>query len=220
MSPWLRLRVRLDRVVAALLLVPAAPVIGALALLIKRDGGPALIEVPRIGMNGHILPMWKLRSMRADRPGGLSGGADLTARDDDRITPIGRRIRKTHVDELPQLWNIVLGNMALIGARPEAPGYVDLGDDRWKRILSAPPGIMGFTQVLVHRWEAEILLADRSATVYRSTILPLKVALDDLYVRTASPWLDLLVVIGAFTGRDARLRKIAARAVPAFSEVP
>ncbi len=225
MSPWLRRRLILDRLVAAVLLVPVAPVVAILALLVRRgDGGPALVRVPRVGRSGNLLGMWKLRSMRASAPGGLAGGADLTARDDDRVTPIGARLRRWRLDELPQLVNVVRGEMALIGPRPEAPGYVDLADDRWRTILSTPPGIAGATQILVNRWEAEVLRSTTGDAAYRHEILPVKVALDEWYVRCATPALDLLILRSlarTLAGRGApRLRARAGRAVRESSVLP
>jgi lipopolysaccharide/colanic/teichoic acid biosynthesis glycosyltransferase len=224
MSAWLRLRVRLDRAVAAVLLVPAAPVLAAIALLVRRDGGPPFITVRRRGRGGADLGMWKVRTMRASGPGGLAGGAALTAGDDDRITPVGRRIRRFRLDELPQLLNVVRGDMALLGPRPEAPEYVDLDDARWQAILEAPPGIAGVTQVLVNHWEAEILRRDTGDAPYVDVVLPVKVAVDAWYVRHASPWIDVLALAalaGSVAGRATpRLRRRVERDVPELAALP
>jgi lipopolysaccharide/colanic/teichoic acid biosynthesis glycosyltransferase len=218
MSRWLRARTRADRVIAAALLVVVAPVIGVLALAIRlADRGPGLIRVPRVGRGGTEFGMWKLRSMRATSSDGTASGAALTARDDDRITPLGRRLRRFRLDELPQLLNVLRGEMSLIGPRPEAPAYVDRTDDQWRTILAAPPGIAGATQVLVDRWEAKVLDAATSDAVYRETILPVKVALDAWYVGAATPRLDALVVrslVASLTGRHpTHLREVATAAV-------
>lgn len=220
MTRWLRVRTRLDRAVAAVLLVFAAPVLAVLGVVVKRDRGPAFVRVPRVGRGGRELGMWKVRTMRATGPGGLAGGDALTAKGDDRITPVGRRIRRARVDELPQLWNIVRGEMAILGPRPEAPVYVDLEDDGWQRVLAMPPGIGGPTQLLVNRWEADALLAGGADDVYRSTILPVKVGIDAWYVTEATPLVDALVVVGLATGRCDRLRRIVERRVPAAAAIP
>jgi lipopolysaccharide/colanic/teichoic acid biosynthesis glycosyltransferase len=194
-SPWLRVRVQVDRLAAALLLVPVAPVIAVLALWVRvADGAPALISVSRMGQGGREFPMWKLRTMRPALPDGRAGGAELTRRDDQRITPVGRRLRHWRLDELPQLWNVVRGEMALLGPRPEAPAYVNLDDHRWTQILSVPPGIAGATQVLVNRWEAEVLTDDGTTDTYGTVVLPVKVELDGWYVRRATPGLDVLIL--------------------------
>ena len=116
------------------------PLIAGLMVAIRlNDGGPTIIAVPRVGRNGRTFGMWKLRSMRAETPDGMAKGVALTTEHDDRITPIGRRMRAWHLDELPQLFNVVRGEMCLLGARPEAPEFVDATDPRWRHVLSAPP---------------------------------------------------------------------------------
>ncbi len=136
MSRYLRVRIVADRVLAALLLVPCAPVIAVLGWLIHRhDGGPALIAVPRVGLKGEELRMWKLRSMRAETADGRATGIGLTSAGDSRVTPVGRRLRAYHLDELPQLFNVVRGEMTLLGPRPEAPEYVDVDDPEWTAVL-------------------------------------------------------------------------------------
>jgi lipopolysaccharide/colanic/teichoic acid biosynthesis glycosyltransferase len=192
---WLRVRLVVDRAVALVASIALAPVIAVLAILIKReDGGRPLIRVERVGRDGRSFRMWKLRSMRAARVDGLAGGARLTVgADDDRITPIGRRLRSYHLDELPQLWNVVVGEMSLLGPRPEDAAYVDADSDVWRLVLTVPPGIAGPTQVIVSDWERELLAGDPDGDRYRSTILPAKLAIDRWYVETASPATDLLV---------------------------
>jgi lipopolysaccharide/colanic/teichoic acid biosynthesis glycosyltransferase len=130
--------------------------------------------------------MWKVRTMR-DRPG---RGGTITLRGDDRITPLGRRLRALRLDELPQLWNVVRGDMALLGPRPEAPDHVDPAQDAWAASLALVPGIAGPTQVVIHGWEAHI---DDVAT-YREEVLPHKLAVDAWYGTHASPAVDLAVV--------------------------
>jgi lipopolysaccharide/colanic/teichoic acid biosynthesis glycosyltransferase len=207
-SRWLSFRSSvLDRVGAVLLLVILAPLLATLGLAVRLlDGKPAFVRVPRSGRDGVLFGMWKLRSMRADLPGGLAGGADLTARDDDRITSIGRRLRRYRLDELPQLVNVARGEMALIGPRPEAPGYVSLGDSRWREVLAVPPGIAGASQALLIGWEAGVLRRTTGDAAYRGEILPVKLAVDDWYVRKATPALDLLVVVSIVSALGGRRR--------------
>lgn len=194
-SAWLRGRIVADRVVAAAVAVLTAPVVIVLAVLIRRaDGDPPLIRVRRVGRNGTPFGMWKLRSMRAASPQGLAAGSALTnGTDDERITPIGRRIRSYHLDELPQLWNVAMGDMSLLGPRPETPEFVDLHDARWLEVLSVPPGIAGPTQLIVGDWEREVISASTDGSGYRSAVLPAKLAIDRWYLHAASPTTDLLV---------------------------
>jgi lipopolysaccharide/colanic/teichoic acid biosynthesis glycosyltransferase len=195
-STWLRLRIHLDRVVALVLLVVLVPVLAVLSIAIWRsDRGPALITVPRVGRDGQTIRMWKLRSMRADTTDGRATGVSLTTGDDDRITPIGRRLRAWYLDELPQLWNVVRGEMCLLGARPEAPEFVDLDDPRWRHILQAPPGLAGPTQLIVNDWERQHISSAPDGSDYVPIVLPVKLAIDEWYVRRASVRLDAQVAM-------------------------
>lgn len=208
MSPYLRVRVVVDRLVAAVVLVLCAPLIAALGWLVRRhDGGPALIAVERVGQGGRTFKMWKLRSMRAETSDGRATGVGLTSAGDDRITPIGHRMRATHLDELPQLVNVVRGEMALLGPRPEAPEYVDSDDPGWRAVLAAPPAIAGPTQLAVGDWERDVITAAPDGSAYESEVVPVKVAIDRWYVEEASPGIDAMVVVslvGHVLGRPAR----------------
>jgi lipopolysaccharide/colanic/teichoic acid biosynthesis glycosyltransferase len=195
MSAWLRARLVLDRVIAGVLLVCASPVIAVAAILVRRhDGGPSLIAVSRMGRNGIPIRMWKLRSMRAEASDGTATGVALTTAGDQRITPIGARLRARHLDELPQLYNVVRGEMCLFGPRPEAPDFVDLDGPLWQVVLSVPPGIAGPTQLMVGDWEREHITNDPSGTAYVNDVLPVKLAIDAWYVRRASLGLDVQVL--------------------------
>lgn len=224
MSRYLSIRLIVDRVVAAVLLVIASPVLAGLGLLVRRDGGPALIAVPRVGRDGVDLPMWKLRSMRAETADGRATGVALTRAGDDRITPTGRWLRRLHLDELPQLANVVSGHMALLGPRPEAPEFVDPTDPSWTAVLAAPPGIAGPTQLVVGDWESEVISAAPDGSAYRDVVLPVKLAIDRWYVERATPTIDVLVAVGVLqrvAGREPAtlLRRVRA-AVPEASVVP
>lgn len=193
MSRWLRFRAHLDRLVAGVLFALAIPALVVLVLFIRRgDGEPGLIRLQRVGQSGRRFGMWKLRSMR---PSSGTPGPVLTRVDDERITPLGRRLRRYHLDELPQLLNVMRGEMALVGPRPETPEYVVLEDPQWQKVLRAKPGIGGLSQALVAPWEAEALVDGRWDEVYQEHILPVKLAIDDWYVRHASPSIDLLVLV-------------------------
>jgi len=186
-TPWLHRRARADRALALVALVVLAPVLAGLALLVlvvDRQG--PVVGLARVGRAGHPFTLWKLRTMRAsDGP-----GADFTVQDDPRITQLGQRLRRYRLDELPQLWNVVRGEMALLGPRPEAPDHVDLRDPAWSAALATPPGIAGPTQVVIHGWEARV---DAVAT-YRDEVLPHKLTIDGWYVTHASPATDFDVL--------------------------
>lgn len=194
MSRWLRLRWTADRLVAAVLGVVLAPLVGVVAVLVRRhDGGPALVALPRVGRAGRPFAIRKLRSMPFVQPDGGAGGSPLTTAGDARVTPLGRTLRRTRLDEVPQLLNVVEGQMALLGPRPETPPFVDLDDPRWQDVLRARPGIAGPTQVIVHHWESRLPAGGED--VYRHELLPVKLAIDAWYLRRASPWLDVVVVV-------------------------
>ena len=98
--------------------------------------GPALFRQKRVGRKGQIFILYKLRTMRKG-----DGGAQITAAGDGRITWVGRILRKTKLDEIPELWNVIKGDMSLVGPRPEVPCYVDLKKAEWRLVLEARPGI-------------------------------------------------------------------------------
>ena len=215
------MRLALDRVVAAGLLVLSAPAIGLLAALVwLEDHKTAFVPVLRMGEGGRTFSMWKLRSMRVDRPDGTADGSALTSMNDQRITHIGARMRRYHLDELPQLWNVARGEMCLFGPRPEAPAFVDLEDPCWQAVLRMPPGIAGPTQLVVGGWERHIISSCPDGTAYRDQVVPVKLAIDTWYMRRASLTLDLLTAATLF-GRlvptvDARrLRERVLAEVPA-----
>ena len=127
----------IEALAAGVGLFVAAPVLVASAVAIRVGSpGPALFRQARVGKGGRHFQIYKLRTMRAD-----TDGPQVTARDDDRVTPIGRLLRLTKLDELPELWNVLRGDMSLVGPRPEVPRYVDLDDPLWREVLEAPPGL-------------------------------------------------------------------------------
>jgi lipopolysaccharide/colanic/teichoic acid biosynthesis glycosyltransferase len=214
MTRWLRIRLTLDRAIALLLLVPAGPVVLALALIIKRDGGPAFVRLQRVGQHGRTFELWKLRTMKQDSGAARASGAPLTSTADPRITRVGGLLRHWGFDELPQLLNVIAGDMALIGPRPETPEYVDAADAAWNRCLIGRPGVAGPTQAVVRAWELDVITADGDAG-YRNRVLPVKLAIDAWYLAHASPWVDVLSVAATLPRAHAaaanRLRTVLAR---------
>jgi exopolysaccharide biosynthesis polyprenyl glycosylphosphotransferase len=137
-----------DVAVGSAALVVAAPLIALFAVAIKlSDRGPVLYRQPRVGEGGREFEMVKLRSMR---PGAQADGAQWSSRDDDRVLPVGRLMRKLHIDELPQLWNVLRGDMTLVGPRPEQTELVSELERRfphYERRSLVKPGITGWAQV-------------------------------------------------------------------------
>ncbi|HET7435643.1 MAG TPA: sugar transferase [Thermoanaerobaculia bacterium] len=156
--------------VAILALSPLLAVIGVAVLV--ASGSPVLFRQTRVGRGGVPFTMLKFRTMRSGK-----SGPGVTAGGDARITAIGRVLRKTKLDELPELWNVVRGEMSIVGPRPEVPQFVDMSDTRWQRVLAARPGITDPTTVgLID--EEKILAAVQGdhEEFYRRELLPKKLA--------------------------------------------
>ncbi len=177
------------------LLLPFALVAGAaIAVIIFLDSpGPIFYHSRRVGKGGEPFDMLKFRKMRRD-----ATGAPLTKFRDDRLTPIGEFLVATKLDELPQLWNVLRGQMSIVGPRPEVQEFVSLYPDEYRQILSVVPGITGPAQI--EYIEERHLLADahESSRLYAQEILPRKIAVDLDYIRTQSLRRDLAIL--AHTG--------------------
>lgn len=126
-----------EAVIAFFGLLVAAPFIAFLALAIAVSSrGPVFFRQKRVGQHGRLFDLYKLRTMTPSEH-----GPQVTSSRDDRITPLGRFLRRTKLDELPTLWNVLRGEMGLVGPRPEVPRYVKLEDPIWQAILAVRPGI-------------------------------------------------------------------------------
>ena len=181
----------LDLVISFLGLLVLSPLLLFLAIWIKVDSpGPILYRGKRVGQNGRPFLMHKFRTMVL---GAESKGPAVTYRDDPRITKAGRFLRRTKLDELPQLLNVLKGEMSLVGPRPEDPSYVELYTPEQRRVLNVKPGITGPTQ-LEYRDEASMLHGDSVDEEYVMRIMPEKLKLDLEYVRTRSLLLDLKIL--------------------------
>jgi len=158
-------------VLAILVLVVSAPfiVLAAIAVAVTSRG-PAIFRQERMGRGGQPFVLYKLRTMRSSQ-----NGVEVTAGDDDRITKVGRLLRRTKVDELPELWNVIKGDMSLCGPRPEVPKYVDLANQEWRLLLTVRPGVTD--PVTMRLRNEEILLqaveGDRER-FYLDVLQPLK----------------------------------------------
>ncbi|MFV1873085.1 MAG: sugar transferase [Oleiphilus sp.] len=166
-----------DLVLSIISLAILAPVMLVVALFIKKDGGPILYKQVRVGLNGKEFKIFKFRSMvlNADKIGGYS-----TSQNDSRITSVGRVIRKTSIDELPQLFNVVLGDMSIVGPRPNVPAQrKEYSEEQWTMRNRVLPGITGLAQAV-----------NRSAATWQE-----RFDLDSEYVSRASFMFDLKIIL-------------------------
>ncbi len=187
-----------DVVAAFLGLILLSPLFVIVGVLIKRDSpGPVLYRGPRVGRRGQLFQILKFRTMY-ERPESYEGPR-LTSREDSRITPLGHWLRNTKINELPQLWNVLIGEMSLVGPRPEDPEIVDSYPRPVREeILSVRPGVTSPASVLYHS-EQDLLSNTNLMGVYLKEILPDKQRLDQLYVRHRSFASDLDIIFWTLT---------------------
>ncbi len=181
----------LDLVLSVALLVLLSPLFLLIALLVRLSSpGPVFYRATRVGRQGKLFRLYKFRSMvvNADKV-----GPAITTAGDSRITPIGRRLRDTKLDELPQLINVLKGEMSLVGPRPEDPRYVKLYTPEQQGILRVAPGITSPGSIRYRHEEAQLSGPDWE-TKYVNEVLPAKLALDLEYVNKASVSQDLVVL--------------------------
>lgn len=177
-------------IVSTIALVLISPLLGFIALAIRRgSSGPALYRGDRVGQGGKIFKILKFRTMYEASESYT--GPRVTAHDDPRVTPFGRWLRDTKLNELPQLWNVLKGEMSLVGPRPEDPSITKTWPRKvWEEILSVRPGITSPASVQYHNEEA-LLSYGGVLKKYIQELGPDKMRLDQLYVRYRSFWLDL-----------------------------
>jgi lipopolysaccharide/colanic/teichoic acid biosynthesis glycosyltransferase len=191
----LRMPVDVSRVLDLVVIVLFAPVLAlvaaVVALLITADSpGPVIYRCRRVGQHGRPFTMYKFRKMRNEAEGG-----DLTMVDDDRFTPIGRFLSLSRLDELPQVWNVLKGDMRIVGPRPEVEAFVKLYPEKFEEILQVKPGITGLAQ-LEYAYEGKMFKDFTEAlSLYCLEVLPPKLELDTRYVRTRSSFLDLTILV-------------------------
>lgn len=190
---WSFVKRLIDIAIAAAGLLVAAPLIVVLAIAIKLDTrGPILFWQTRVGRGGKAIWVVKLRSMTVDAE---SKGPGVTAAGDPRVTRVGAVLRRSKLDELPQLWNVLVGDMSIVGPRPELPRYVGLYRQEWRRILDVRPGITDTASLTFRDEEGLLAQARDRERAYREVLLPLKVRLALEDVERTSLRHDLSVVI-------------------------
>jgi len=208
-----------DLVMGSALLLIFSPLLLGIALLIKRRSpGPVFFRQVRVGRGDRLFLIYKFRTMTVDAD---QNGPQITSSDDSRVTPLGRFLRNTKLDELPQLINVVKGDMSLVGPRPQVPRFVDeFRPDHRSIVLAVRPGITGPTQ-LTFRHEERLLEGQPDPEQYYiERLLPIKCAMDAEYVRQRC-WSYDLRVLGktAFLFLRSWLRRLRRKeSEPAYTE--
>ena len=182
-------------VVGLLLLWPLF-IIVAILIKVKMPGGPVLFKQKRVGRYGKLFTMYKFRSMTVSH-----SGSSVSVAGEARITPLGATLRRSKLDELPELWNVMIGEMSIVGPRPDVPGYADKlqGDDR--RILELRPGITGPAS-LKYRNEEELLAKVENPVEYNDTVIfPDKVRINLYYLDHYSFIDDMHIILCTLFGQ-------------------
>ena len=192
---------KLKRVFDITLAIPAslvaAPIVVVSALLVRLDSrGPVFYRGWRTGLGGRPFRIYKLRTMEADAD---TAGPEITRANDQRVTRIGRMLRRTKIDELPQLFNVLTGHMSLVGPRPEHPNYVRLYTPEQRRVLEVKPGMTSLASIL-YADEQDLLVGEHAEKTYVDVVMPEKLEIDRRYVESQSLRTDFVILL-----RTARL---------------
>lgn len=187
-----------DRVMAFVGLLFLWPILLVVAILIrvKMPGGPVIFTQKRVGRGGRLFTMYKFRSMTVGH-----GGSSVSVAGESRITPLGAKLRHYKLDELPELWNVLIGDMSFVGPRPDVPGYADQlqGDDR--EVLQLRPGITGPAS-LKYRDEEELLARQADPQKYNDEVIfPDKVRINRYYLHHYSFAKDIEMIFCTVLGR-------------------
>lgn len=154
--------------------------------------GPAFYKTQRAGVNGVPFTLYKLRTMRIDQGAGASA---VTSAADPRVFAFGGFLRKTKIDELPQLWNILIGDMTIVGPRPEDLSNVErYYDDLAMSTLAVRPGLSGVGSIYNYTTGEQLLTGENTEHIYATQLLPVKIALEAVYIRDATFWYDLQII--------------------------
>ncbi|MBV8864387.1 MAG: sugar transferase [Acidobacteriaceae bacterium] len=163
------------------------------AVVIALESGfPVFFSQIRIGRNGRPFRLWKFRTMRTGQP-----GLPITWLGDSRITRVGSLVRKTKMDELPQLLNILSGRMSFVGPRPEIPAFVDTSSELWRAVLRVRPGLVDPAYLQMPEEIRLLASYDDPLAAYRNIILPRKLMLARQYIVRQTVWSDLRLLLHA-----------------------
>ncbi|MBF0502149.1 MAG: sugar transferase [Candidatus Riflebacteria bacterium] len=182
-----------DFCVSAVALVLLSPLLLFVAIVVRLSSpGPAIFAQQRIGRGFKPFFIYKFRSMKEDAP---QLGGQITYGDDPRITQIGRHLRKTKIDELPQLFNVIRGDMSFVGPRPEVNRYVEMFRDDYAEILRVRPGITDLASLKFRDEAALLATSSNPEEDYIRSVLPEKIRLAKKYIEESSFLLDLKIIL-------------------------
>ena len=189
-----------DRIASSLGLLLFWPVLVIVAILIKvkMPGGPAFFTQKRVGRNGRLFTMYKFRTMinATNRE-----WSSVSVAGESRITPFGAKLRKYKIDELPELWNVLKGDMSFVGPRPDVPGYADVLEGEDREVLKLRPGITGPAS-LKYRNEEELLATVEDPQKYNDEVIfPDKVRINRYYLHHYSFWTDIKMIFATVLGK-------------------
>ncbi len=191
-----------DKVVSFFGLVCLSPVFLIVAILIKKrmPGGPVIFKQQRVGQYGRLFTVYKFRSMNVAGEGRTS----IASEEEDRITPLGKTLRRYKLDELPELWNVLKGDMSFVGPRPDVPGYADKLKGKDRDILKLKPGITGPAS-LKYRQEEDLLNSVTNPQEYNDKVIyPDKVRLNLYYLEHYSFFKDIEMIMCTVLGKKMR----------------
>jgi lipopolysaccharide/colanic/teichoic acid biosynthesis glycosyltransferase len=183
----------MDLALSAVGLFFLLPSLGAISVAVwLSSGAPIFFRQRRVGRGGQAFALLKFRTMSV-KAGAETGSFD--AGNAQRVTSLGRVLRKSKLDELPQLWNVLKGDMSLVGPRPEVAKWVSVYPERWARVLSVRPGITDPASIRYRNEEQLLAASPDPERTYREEILPRKLDLYEEYVRTQSFWADIAIIL-------------------------
>jgi lipopolysaccharide/colanic/teichoic acid biosynthesis glycosyltransferase len=178
-------------VIALCGMILLSPVLLVCAVLVKVSSpGSILFRQLRVGRNGTVFLLYKFRTMVVSNK-----GSKITAKNDRRITPVGKFLRMTKLDELPEIFNVLKGDMSFVGPRPEVSEFVDLSNPAWKKVLSVRPGISDPTTIQLRNEESVLAKVEDKEAFYIEVLQPFKLqcSLDYLYQRSAMNDINVIV---------------------------
>lgn len=187
-----------DRIMALVGLLFLWPILLAVAMLIKikMPDGPVIFKQKRVGRHGKLFTMYKFRSMTLSH-----GGSSVSVAGESRITPLGAKLRHYKLDELPELWNVLIGDMSFVGPRPDVPGYADQLKGKNRDVLKLRPGITGPAS-LKYRDEEELLARQMNPQKYNDEVIfPDKVRINLYYLHHYSFIKDIKMILCTILGR-------------------